>query len=268
MKVSLKKSWLRFEASEVLLRSAALAYHTLLGIIPLMGLGFWYLKKIGVADRWILLTRTYIFERFNVASSDVFLKQFDRLTQKVQGEGWGWIGLIILLYTCWSLLGKFSSSLDAVLAQPSSSSVSVFLPLRVWIRRLVAMLGLPIALMVSLVVSQWIRQDSWAHRIFEIPHLGRFIGMPIAWTSVVVSVFFVYYFIPRQKISMKRALKVALWVAPILEGLRATLGLYAHYAVSMHRIYGFLSVIPLFMLWIQLSWAVLLGGASWLRPHP
>lgn len=262
----MKEIWARIRDSEVLLRSAALAYHTLLSIVPVVGLGLWYLKKIGISDHWVGLTRSYILEHLNVTSSDVFLKQFDQLTQKVQGNGWGWVGLLILLYACWSLLGKFSGSLDAILNEVPSGSRFSFLSWRIWMRRLLAMLGLPIALMISLALSQWIRRDSWLHQLFEIPLLGRFIGMPVAWLSVITSVFFVYYFIPRRRTSLQSALKVAAIVAPLLEGLRAGLGIYAHYAVSMHKIYGILSVIPLFMLWIQLSWTVLLTGALWLEP--
>jgi len=263
---SFRKVLQRLQAGDLLIRSSALAYHTLLGIVPLVGLVFWYLKKIGVADHWIGLTRTFILERLNVTSSEMFLKYFNGLTEKVEGESWGWVGLILLLYSSWSLLGKFSGSLDAVVSgeNPTLKTLEAFT--KVWSRRLVSMVCLPLALMVSLVLSHWIREDSWAHRLFEVPHLGAFIALPIAWMSIIVAVFFIYYFIPSKKIPAKRALMVALVIGPLLEILRASLGIYAHYAVSMHKIYGILSVVPLFMLWIQLSWALLLAGAIWLRP--
>jgi membrane protein len=266
VKLSIVKAWERFQKAELLMRSAALAYHTLLGVIPLVGLGFWYLHRIGVTDRWLIVTRDFVLDRLNVSSSEVFLEYFNRATQKAQGQGWSWIGLLILLYTGFGLLGKFGNSLDAVLIHSGEKAHSQKAASIVWGKRFVGMLGLPLALMISVVVSQWIREDSWLNKLIEVPHFGPLFALPIAWLTTIISVFFVYYFTPTVNVKMKTAFRVALVVGPCLEFLREALGVYSHYAVSVHKIYGIFAVVPLFILWIQLSWAILLGGAFWLLP--
>lgn len=261
------KAWKRFQETELLMRSAALAYHTLLGVVPVIGLGFWYLQQIGITDKWLVLTRDFVLERLNVSSSEVFIEHFNRATQKVQGQSWSWIGLLIVLYTVTSLLAKFGNSLDAVLTQSTKIAHHKRSPLKVWMKRFVGMLSLPIAFLISVVVSQWIREESWLHSVIQVPHFGPILALPTAWISTIISVFCVYYFTPSVRINVSRIVRVACVVGPFLECLRGALGVYSHYAVSVHKIYGIFAVIPLFILWIQLSWAVLLGGAFWLTPQ-
>jgi len=244
------------QKSELFVRSAALAYHTLLGVVPVLGLVFWYLKRIGLTEKWIEATRLFVLERLNVSSSAEFLKYFDKLIVQSKGQSWGWVGVLVLLYSATSLVSKFGQGLDAMLGIPLQMERTWKTWMRVWCRRGAGILGLPIALSISLVVSQWIREAK----------LGRVLmAMPLAWLSTILSVFFVYYFIPSQRLKTKKCFQVALVVGPFLELLRMALGVYARYAVSVHKMYGVFAVIPLFILWIQLSWAVLLAGAFWLK---
>lgn len=247
----LSEIWKKVQSNELFVRSAALAYHTLLGIVPLLGLVFWYLKRIGLTDQWVQALRIFVLERLNVSSSVEFLRYFDQITQQTKGQSWGWIGVVLVLYSVTSLVGKFGQGLDAVLGIKSLPEKTLKRLLRVWFRRALGFLGLPIALSVSLFVSRiWGRGG---------------LGFPLLWLSTSLSVFFVYYFIPSRRLPVKKCLKVAIGVGPVLELLRMGLGLYSHYAVSMHKMYGVFAVIPLFILWIQLSWAVLLGGALGLK---
>lgn len=265
MKPSFRKAWTHYVEFEIAVVSAALAYHTLLAIVPVVGLGFWYLEKIGVTERWIQMTRQYVFEQLNVTSSTVFLKNFDQFTAKVQGISWGWIGSAFLLYTSISLLAKFGRGLDSVMNVRSEITGSPGHKVWVWLRRAIGLAGLPLALTVSIGVSQWLKHDSWFNQVLKIKHVGPVLGLPISWVTTVTSVFFVYYFIPSRRVGAKLAFSVAVVIGPILEILRTMLGFYAKYAVSGQKIYGLFSVIPLFILWVQLSWAVLLSGAAWLR---
>ena len=241
------KIWKKIQSTELFVRSAALAYHTLLGIVPLLGLVFWYLKRIGLTEQWIQALRVFVLERINVSSSAEFLKVFDKITLQTKGQSWGWIGLVLLSYSAMNLVAKFGQGLDAVLGIQYQSEKTFTRWMKVWRRRVLGFLGLPVALSVSLFVSQ-----NWGRRFWEIPLL---------WFCTSLSVFFVYYFIPSRKFHIKKCLKVSLIVGPVLELLRMGLGFYSQYAVSVHKMYGVFAVIPLFILWIQLSWAVLLGGA-------
>lgn len=255
----------RYLASEVSLRAAALAYHTILGIIPTVGLVFWYLAHLGVTEKWFQSTKGFILSQLNVDSSSQFLPYFEKLTEKVHGSSWGWIGLLLFAYTAYSLVSKFGESVDEILGTILLTEHSPRKWVILFLRRVFAMLALPVALAISLAVSQWIRKDSILHYLFQIKTFGAYFALPLAWAGSIVSAFLVYYFIPRRRIPWRQALKAACIVGPTSEFVRWAFGLYNHYAISVHKIYGVFAVVPMFVLWVQVSWTILLGGALFIQ---
>lgn len=255
----------RYNASNISLRAAALAFHTLLGIIPTVGLFFWYLTRIGVTKKWFQATKEFILNQLNVDSGSQFLEYFDKLTEKVHGSSWGWVGLLIFAYTAYSLVSKFGESVDEILGTFPEMQSSPRKWIVLFARRVFAMLALPIALAVSLALSQWIRRDSIFHSIFQMETFGSYLAIPLAWAGSIVSAFLVYYFIPRERIRWKQALKAAAIVGPVSELVRYCFGVYNRYAISVHKIYGVFAVIPMFVLWVEVAWIVLLCGALFIR---
>jgi membrane protein len=163
-----------------------------------------------------------------------------------------------------SLIIKFGESLDVVLGtnQPKSlESVLHWNNARLFFRRMLVMLGLPIALSLSLAISQWVRKDSFFHHLFDLKSVGPYFAWCLALIIDVLVYFFVYFFVPRKKVPGLEALKAA-WLAAVLSELtRYLFGVYNSYAVSVHKIYGVLSVIPMFILWVQVAWMVILISA-------
>lgn len=258
----------RYSSSEISLRAAALAFHTLLGIIPTVGLLFWYLSHIGVTQKWLAETKTFILNQLNFGSSTQFINYFEKLTEKVHGSSWGWVGLFIFAYTAYSLVSKFGDSVDEIIGTHPELQSSPRKWVELFLRRVFAMLALPLALAFSLALSQWLRKDSILHYFFEIKTVGAFLAMPLAWAGSIVSAFVVYYFIPKEPVRWKQALKAACIVGPASELLRWGFGLYSQYAISVHKIYGVFAVLPLFVLWVQMAWTILLCGALFIRFVP
>lgn len=256
----------RYTRCEISTRASALAYHTLLGIVPAVGISFWYLKSISLTDKYFSMTRKLVLSQLNISSSQVFEKYFDKLTSQVAGNSWGWIGLVLLIYTVWNLIAKFGQSLDFILtSQARQRKHHLLHAFWLTLRRMFVMLVLPVALVLSVIVTQWIRKDSIFHYLFQLDTVGPYFALPLAWISSIVAFSIVYYFVPRVKVPWRQALKGALIVAPVSELVRFLFGVYNSYAVSVHKIYGVLAVIPLFILWVQISWTLLLSGALFIR---
>lgn len=255
----------RFKRAEIPTRAAALAYHTILAIVPLVGLCFWYLSTIGITDKYLRLSKSYIMSQLNVSSSVAFETNFEKLTAHVHGKSWGWIGLVLLVYTVANLIVRFGEALDVILDTATNRPSSGWSFLKLTGRRLVVMLGMPLALTLSLVVTQWIRSGSFLHYLFDLKTVGSYFALSIPLSVDILAFFFVYHFIPRSPVHWRQALKAALVVGPLSELIRFFFSLYNSYAVSVHKIYGVLAVIPLFILWIQLAWMIILSGALIIR---
>ncbi len=85
-------------------------------------------------------------------------------------------------------------------------------------------------------------------------------GLPIILSSIGLSL--LYYFIPIEKIIFKDAIKSGFIVAFFLEALKSILLIYINYFPMYELIYGALSTLLLFMLWVYFSWVLVLFGAS------
>ena len=259
----------RWRESEIQTMSAALAFHTLLAIVPTIGLIFLYLKKIGISKNWYDLTRVFLLSQLSVSSDSALIKHFDHFISSARGYGWSWLGLIIIFYTTWNLINKFGNSLDTILhTAPDQSHIITVGLLKLNAKRLFVMLLLPLALMLSLVVTQWLKQDSWLHYLTGLKTVGPFIALPIAWGVDIVVFFLIYHFIPRTHIPFKQAFKIALIVGPLSEITKSFFGHFSHQMVSIHKIYGVFATIPLFILWVQIAWMIILSGVLFVRFSP
>jgi membrane protein len=261
-----KYYYVRYKTAEIQTKSAALAFHTILIIVPVIGIVFWYLKVIGISGNWFNLIRLYLLTQINLAYDSNVIRQFDRMTATVRGNSWGFIGIAIFIYTFWNLLDKFGKSLDVILDTSREQHNIVkrsFLELVAW--RTMAMLGLPIALAVSLMVTNWIKKDSWLRYLIHLKTVGPFFALPLAWGVDIVVLFLIYCFIPRSSVPWRQAFKVAVFVGPLSEIMRYIFGYYSKHAIIINKIYGIFVAIPLFILWVQLTWMIILMGALAIR---
>lgn len=249
--------------------SAALAFHTLLAFIPTIGIVFLYLKKIGISRSWYDLTRSFLLSQLDVSSDSTLIKYFDNITSPAHNIGWNWLGVLIIFYTAWNLINKFGQSLDTILhTAPDQSHIITVGKIKQIAKRLIVMLMLPVALMLSLAATQWIRRDSWFRFVIDLKTVGSYLALPIAWGVDIVALFLVYHFIPRSRVPYRQALKAALIAGPLLEITKLLFGAYSKQMVFIHKVYGVFAAIPLFILWAQIAWMIVLGSALMIRFSP
>lgn len=255
----------RFKSSEIPLRASALAFHTILAIVPIIGLVFLYLKKIGITRKWHQKAQEFVISHLNVSSSDDFLNTFTKLTTSVSTATAGWIGFGIVLYTTYSLMTRLGNSLDVIYnTSPAAPEFKVGF-LKLLGRRFFVLLCLPVALMASLFAASWLRDDSILKYIFKLEIVGSWFALPLPVLIDTVAFALVYQFIPQRPISGKQAFKAAFVASTFFELARYGVGTYNRHAIMTQKIYGALSVIPVFIIWVQLAWIILLTGSLFIR---
>jgi len=255
----------RFQKSEIPVRAAALAFHSILSIIPVVALSFLYLRKLGVTQKWSDITKNFVLSHFNVQSGSVVIEHLDKLTTTASTKSTSIVGIAILAYTAFSLIIKFSDSLDTILgtAHEKPSLKPKFI--KIFIKRCFTLTGIPVAVVFSLIVTTWIRHAPFLKEAFKIKFIGPFLALPLSWVVNIVVVSLVYYLIPRNKVSMRESIRAAFMVVPILEVGKFLVGLYNSHAISVQKLYGALAALPLFIFWVQISWMILLSGALFIR---
>jgi membrane protein len=262
-----KGFWKRYSKARINSLAASLAFHSLLSLVPLITLGFWYLNNAGITQKWVDIARNWIFSHFDFAEGSRVLDIFNSLTTQTQSSSWGWIGLAIFIYTSINLLMSIGDALDQVLKAREveiNLSQGVIITL---LRRLLFLILLPLVLILSSALMGWVRSDSWLKVLFEMDTVGRYFALPLPWSLDLLAFFLLYHYVPNTRVSPSQALRAALFATPFFILGKYAMSHYSAYALTTQKIYGAFAVIPMLMLWTYWAWIIVLGGALFVREN-
>ena len=233
--------------------AAALAFTTLLSIVPLVAVVLGAMSAMPsflvMVDQLDGVVRNMLPER----SAGLIVEHVLRFSQKALNVTV--VGLLVLIATVLLLLQTVERAFDAVWRAKEARS---------WYRRIVLYAALillwPLAVAyvvaaISFAVSVsvgWVVEQRWLH------------GLLSKATLVSVSALFfsgLYYFVPNVRVRASDALLAGLFAAFGFLLMQKGFELYLAYFPSITLVYGAFAAVPIFLLWLYLSWAMVLLGA-------
>lgn len=243
---------------QLTLRAASLVYTTLLSLVPLLAVSFSVLKAFGVHNQM-----EPVLFRFLEPLGEQGMEITQRVigfVEKMRVGVLGAIGLGTLLYTVGSLIQKIEQAFNYTwrVAQPRSVlerfrnyfSVILIGPVLVF-----SALGITASLMSTTVVQYLAAIEPFGTAIRVLTQL-------VPYVLVIAAFLFVYLFIPNTRVKLSAAL-IGATVAAVL--WQSTGWAFASFIVASTKyaaIYSSLAILILFMIWLYLSWVILLVGAS------
>jgi len=240
--------------------AGALSYTTLVSIVPLLAISLAVLSAFPIFDKLRERALMLMFDNFVPtvgATVEEYISSFAQSAGKTTA-----IGLIVLAVTAVMLLATIEDRLGAIWR--------VHAPRR-WLARILSywtMLTLgPLLFGVGLSVSaslHGITQDIavvGASRHAVEHWLGLFAGYtPFLLETAGFTLLFCL--IPHCPVRWRDGAVGAVVAALLFEGCKAGFTLYLGHFNAYQAIYGALAVIPIFLLWMYLSWSVVLFGAE------
>lgn len=97
--------------------------------------------------------------------------------------------------------------------------------------------------------------------LFFHSYLGKFFNFSLLFL-ITVFFFLMYIYFPAKDVGKKEALMGAIFSTSLWTLSSYLYTLYVKYAVTYSKIYGSLSAIPLFLIWLFINWLVFLLGAE------
>ncbi len=94
-----------------------------------------------------------------------------------------------------------------------------------------------------------------------LPGVSRLALRLIPWLAITSTLVAVYRWLPHRYVPMRHALLGGLYGGLAFELMKWLFGWYVHHFPGYTLVYGAFAAFPIFLLWIYLSWAVVLGGA-------
>lgn len=236
--------------------AAALTYSTLLAIVPILavvfaiGRGFGYNKYI---ETWF---RDALGSQPQAAEVIIgFVNSY--LVHTKSGIFLG-IGLLFMLWAVVMLINNVEKSFNDIWQVQESRSVY-----RSLTDYLAMFLLLPIAIVVASGLS--LLMATLAGDIDEYFLLGPLMRFLLdIMPYVIMSAVFIglYIFMPNTRVRFKSAIVPGILAGVAMQGLQF---IYIHSQIwvsSYNAIYGSFAALPMFILWVQISWTICLLGAE------
>ncbi len=248
------------------LRAMSLVYTTLLSLVPLLAVSFSVLKAFGVHNK-IQPVLLQFLEPLGTKGVEITV-QILVFVENIKVGVLGALGLGMLIYTVISLLQKveqaFNYTWNIQQPRPLVQRFSQYLS--------VLTVG-PVLVFSALGLTATLMSQSLAQQIIGAAPLGGIISVItrlVPYVLIITAFTFAYVFVPNTKVRFTSAL-----VGGVIAGVLWQLSgwAFATFVVSSARytaIYSGFAIIIVFMIWLYLSWLILLIGASiaYYHQHP
>lgn len=237
-------------------KAASLTYTTMLSIVPMLTVLLVIISSIPAMASAKAQIQDLIYKNLLPSSSIQVSKYFNEFAEK--SSNLTAIGVVMLFITAIMTLTTIQRAFNQIwrVEQREAGLISI---LQYWA---IVTLG-PLVLGTAFVISSAVTSLSFLNR-----KIGGY-GIDWAfWVQVgsmaMMALGFVamYWFVPRCKVRFSYALIAGLFVALTFELLKQTFGLVMSNFTSYEKIYGAFAALPIFLLWIYMSWNLILLGVE------
>ncbi len=250
----------RFGQDQCPLRASALTFYSILSIVPVVAMAFGIAKGFGFQE---ILERR-LLEKFS-GQEEVMIRVVDfahSLLENTKGGMIVGIGIIVLLWTVIKLLGHIEGSFNDIWEVKKSRSYG-----RKFSDYLSIMLISPLLIIMSSSAAVFITT-----KITLITEKVALIGMfspviffilkLIPYCLVWILLIFSYVLMPNTKVKFSAGLIAAIIAGTIFQAAQLAYILFQVGVARYNAIYGSFAALPLFLIWMQLSWLIVLFGAE------
>jgi len=246
--------WHRFLDEQCFAAAGALSFTTVFALVPLTTAVFGILAAFPVFQQWSMALTDFVFANFVPAAAKTmqsYLLDFAGNASRLTSAG-----VLALVVSALLMMSSVEESFNRIFrAPPRRRRLARFV-----VYWTVLSLG-PILLAASLGLSSY---------LFALPGLGDATGelhlaerllfvLPsiVTWGALTLA----YLVIPNGGVRFRHALFGGAFASVLFEMTKQVFSQYLAQA-SYEQIYGVLAAVPIFLIWIYLSWVVVLVGAS------
>jgi membrane protein len=244
----------RFLDDNLFQAAGALSYTTVFALVPLSMVVFGVLSAFPVFGEWSDRLSDYVFSNFvpsAARSVEASLKQFSANIGQLTAAGV--IALVVsLLITLTGVEATFNRIWRVKAARPQVGRFLVYWTV-LTLGALMAAASLAVSAKFFSMEVFATQPGQWLERV-----MLQLAPVAIEWLAFAA----IYRVVPHRTIHWRHAFAGALLAATLFELVKWGIGLYLGSFGSYSKIYGAFAAVPIFLLWIYLSWIAVLLGAS------
>ncbi len=234
--------------------AAALSYATVLNLVPLFTVAFVFVARYPLFQQWLDALERFLLRHLLPGTGSVvraYLVEFAAKAAGLQG-----LSIAFVVATAILLVATVEQEFNAIWGVPEARSF-----LRRGLVYLVGLTAGPLAIGAAIYATTWLLELSVEQAPFVTPAV-TFIATPLA-IAITTAVFtLLYALLPAPRVPLRAALWGGLFAALGFEVAKHGFRLYVTTVSNYRTIYGSLAVVPLFLVWVYVSWYVVLVGAA------
>lgn len=246
----------RFEADRCREQAAGLTYTTLFAVVPMLTVFLVIISSIKALEPARQQLQQLIYSNFLPKSTIAFDKALNAFTDK--SSNLTIIGVLFLFVTTVLMLSAIETAFNRIWRVKETRSGIIGFT-RYWTIISLGPILLGSAFVISsTVASMNILSDNFAGYQLD----GAFILWLISFLLTIVGFFILYWTIPNRSVPILSALIAACFSASVFEILKHLFSQVMSNFTSYEIIYGAFAAVPIFLLWVYLSWTIILLGVE------
>ena len=247
-------AWRGFRNNRCYLRASALTYYTVLSLVPILALIFGISKGFGLEDK----LEDLIYTKFagHEAVINKLVTFSDNLLGRTSGGLIAGIGVIILLWSVIRLMCNVEHSFNSIWGIKKQRTI---------FRQLTDYLSTALICPILLIISGSLTAKI-AAKVASINYIPSTVDILfsslIPYVMIWIVFAFIYLFIPNCRVKHTAAIIPGIIAGTIFS---FTQWAYVNFQIGVtqyNAIYGSFAALPLFLVWVQISWVVVLFGAE------
>lgn len=246
-----------FNKDNVQLRSSALSFYTMLAIVPILAMVFGIAKGFGIQERLTtLITQNFEGQQEVIK---ILLEFVDKYLGRINSGAIAGIGMVILFWSVMKVFANIESSFNNIWQVKKS---------RMLTRQFTDYISLLIIAPVFLIISSSFNVSQLGSISEKIPflhYLDSVLQVLVTLLSYTLMWFvftLIYIVVPNTKVKFVPALIAGIIAGTLFQLLQWGYVYIQSMLTSYGAIYGTFAALPLFMLWLEWSWLIVLLGAE------
>jgi len=249
-----------FDEDKCQLRASALTFYSLISIVPVVAMAFGIAKGFGFEKLLEEQLRNKLSGHEEIIANII---QFSHsLLENTKGGVIAGVGLVVLLWAVVKVLRQIETSINDIWGIKEQRTMG-----RMFGDYLSLMLVCPVLLILSSGMTVFITtQVNLMMEKFAV--LGSFSSTVLLLTELLPYTLmwflftFLYIFMPNTKVRFSSGLFAGIFAGTVFQVVQWAYITFQVGVAKYNAIYGSFAALPLFLMWLQLSWLIILYGAE------
>jgi membrane protein len=249
-----------FTKDDVHLRASALTFYSLLSIVPVAALGFGIAKGFGFENA----LENLVYEQLQ-GQEQVAIRVVDfarKLLEDVKGGLVAGIGLVTLFYTVIKIFSHIESSFNNIWGIAQSRRLGQKI-----IEYFSLMVICPVFFVLTSAATVFVTSEvkGFTQEVWLLEAVGPaifFLLKLLPYTLLWALFTFLYSFIPNTRVNFGSALLAGIIAGTLHVVFQRAYIVFQVGVSNYNAIYGSFAALPFFMVWLQISWLIVLFGAE------